>query len=55
MSTYNKFLIALAAAAGVFSTAASDGALSPEEITQVLIALFGAFLVLLVPNKPKAE
>jgi uncharacterized membrane protein YebE (DUF533 family) len=51
-TTAHKFLIALAAAAGVFATAMSDGHLDGSEMSGIIIAFVGAFFVWAIPNKP---
>lgn len=51
-TTVHKFLIALAAAAGVFATAMSDGHLDSSEMSGIVIAFLGAFFVYMVPNRP---
>ena len=54
MARYSKFIVALAAAAGVGASLTIDGSLSLNDGFAIASALLGALAVYAVPNTPPA-
>ena len=51
MSKYRKFLIALAGAVGIVSSALADGVFTGEETESIALAVVSAIFVFIVPNE----
>ena len=50
MSKYRKFLVALAAAAGLVASALADGVFTSTETEAIVLAVVSAAFVFIVPN-----